>query len=118
MAAVPPLNYLTLFVPNLSACVHFYRDLLGLTVEQESERFVLLSAGNCRIGLHASDQPVDARAVNLHFRVDDVDRISSELVERGAECAHAPRDRPWGVRAADFTDPAGFQVEIIGPIRK
>lgn len=116
---IQALDYLTLFVPNLEACRHFYRDILGLSELEASPRFVLLSAGNCRLGLHASDDESRCSdAVNLHFRVDDVDGVCALLMQAGAVCEHAPRNRPWGSRAADFRDPAGYAVELVGTLQE
>ncbi|HEY8742173.1 MAG TPA: VOC family protein [Chloroflexota bacterium] len=114
---VEALDYVTLFVTDLTACVAFYRDALGLAVLEASPSFVLLTAGNCRLGLHATEQPRSSDAVNLHFRVADVDLAHATLVERGARSEQPPRNRPWGIRAADFRDPAGYAVELVGPLK-
>ncbi len=113
---IESLDYVTLFVPDLEADVRFYRDGLGLVVLQESPSFTLLSAGNCRIGLHAGEQRSGASSVNLHFRVGDVDAACAELARRGPACAEAPRNQPWGLRSATFVDPAGYRVELVGPL--
>jgi len=115
---VQGLDYITLFVPDVEACLIFYRDVLGLAVLEASPRFVLMSAGNCRLGLHAAEQPVQSSGVNLHFRVADVDVACAELVKNGARCEQPPRNRPWGIRAADFRDPAGYAVELVGPLKE
>ncbi|MGI8913216.1 MAG: VOC family protein [Chloroflexota bacterium] len=115
---VQALDYITLFVTDLDASLQFYRDALGLSVLEVSPSFVLLSVGNCRLGLHATERQRDNAGVNLHFRVDDVDLASTELVRRGGQCEQPPRNRPWGIRAADFRDPAGYAIELVGPLKE
>jgi uncharacterized glyoxalase superfamily protein PhnB len=34
------------------------------------------------------------------------------LAERGVKLLNGPMDRPWGIRTASFTDPAGNIWEI------
>ena len=44
--------------------------------------------------------------------VDDVDAACAELAERGVVLLNGPVDRPWGMRNACFTDPAGHVLEL------
>lgn len=46
------------------------------------------------------------------IRVDDVDAVCNELNIRGVTLLNGPMDRPWGIRSAAFTDPAGHAWEI------
>jgi catechol 2,3-dioxygenase-like lactoylglutathione lyase family enzyme len=39
--------------------------------------------------------------------VDDVDAACAELAQLGVPLIDGPVDRPWGIRTASFTDPAG-----------
>jgi uncharacterized glyoxalase superfamily protein PhnB len=43
--------------------------------------------------------------------VDNVDALCAELTARGV-AVNGPADRPWGMRTATFTDPAGHLWEI------
>ena len=113
---IEALTYITLFVTNLEASLRWYRDGLGLQVVDESPRFVRLSAGNCQIGLHAAAEDRGSGTVNLHFRVADVDRACTDLAARGIACVQGPRNQPWGMRVANFTDPAGYTVELVAPL--
>jgi uncharacterized glyoxalase superfamily protein PhnB len=44
--------------------------------------------------------------------VDDVDAACAELAQHGVVLLNGPVDRPWGVRTASITDPAGHIWEI------
>jgi uncharacterized glyoxalase superfamily protein PhnB len=48
----------------------------------------------------------------LSIWVPDVDAVCIELQQRGVEVLAGPRDRPWGMRTANFVDPAGHSWEI------
>jgi len=41
-----------------------------------------------------------------------VDAICVKLTERSVQLLNGPIDRPWGIRTASFTDPAGHIWEI------
>jgi lactoylglutathione lyase len=44
--------------------------------------------------------------------VDDVDAACAELANQGVDLLNGPVDRPWRMRTASFTDPAGHIWEI------
>ena len=44
--------------------------------------------------------------------LDDVDAACIELAHRGVVLLNGPTDRPWGMRTASFSDPAGQIWEI------
>jgi len=41
-----------------------------------------------------------------------VDAVCSELAQHGVVLFNEPVDRPWGVRTANFTDPASHIWQI------
>jgi uncharacterized glyoxalase superfamily protein PhnB len=54
----------------------------------------------------------------LTIWVDDVDAACAELANRGVELLNGPVDRPWGLRTASFTDPAGHIWELAQDLDK
>jgi uncharacterized glyoxalase superfamily protein PhnB len=54
--------------------------------------------------------------MQLTIGVDDVDALCERLTARGVTLLNGPMDRPWGIRTASFTDPAGHIWEIGGPV--
>ena len=44
--------------------------------------------------------------------MDDVDAACTELAQSGVTLLNEPADRPWGMRTASFSDPAGHVWEI------
>ena len=41
--------------------------------------------------------------------------MAAGLERRGVELLNGPMDRPWGLRTANFRDPAGYIWELAGP---
>jgi lactoylglutathione lyase len=112
------VNVITLFAEDLAGTRSFYQEVLGLPVLGEYENSAVLKLGNIMVNLaHASAAPqfgaptgvagpgAGARSV-LGVFVDDVDAACAELARHGV-VLDGPVDRPWGVRTASFTDPAG-----------
>ena len=122
------VNTVTLFVEDLAAARSFYQDVFGLAVVFEDPESVLFRIGALQVNLlaigaapeligPAAVAPRDA-GVRMQFtiNVDDVDALADRLVAHGVNLINGPIDRPWGVRTACFSDPAGHNWEIAAAI--
>src|SRR2546427_430979 len=121
-----------LLVKGLARCTAFYRDTLGLEV-QESESTpdsVSFRMGNVHFFLlevsaaaqMISEKPLELKIgedprVLLAAGVADVDAAYEELKAREVMFLRPPTDQPWGLRTAYFADPEGNLWEINQPIR-
>jgi lactoylglutathione lyase len=119
-----------LLVRDLASCTAFYRDTLGLEV-QESESTpdsISFRMGNVHIFLlevSAAAHMVSSEAnalkieggprVLLAAGVEDVDAAYEELKAKGVTFLRPPTDQPWGLRTAYFADPEGTLWEINSP---
>lgn len=120
-------------VDDPDAAIDFYRDSLGLQVQQEVEndgfRWVTLatdSQPDIQVVLthpRAGRSDEDGEAVAallakgelgpLHFRTDDLDATFEQVAAAtGAEVVQEPADQFWGVRDAAVRDPAGNLLRI------
>ena len=118
------VDVITLFVEDLPRTKAFYQDAFGLPVVFEDRNSAVFSFGNTSINLlevpaaHGLIEPatVASREAGSRFQftihVDDVDAACSQLAHHGVTLLNGPVDRPWGVRTASFTDPAGHIWEI------
>ncbi|HEU5198623.1 MAG TPA: VOC family protein [Ktedonobacterales bacterium] len=119
-----------LFVRDLGACTAFYRDTLGLQMQEhdavsagfklENVYFILLevSAAADLLGkkgtvLELADGPRGLLAAE----VEHVDAAYETLKARGVAFLTPPTDQPWGLRTAHFADPEGNLWEIHQPIK-
>jgi lactoylglutathione lyase len=114
-----------LFVRDLTRCTTFYRDTLGLRVQNSDpnsvaflleDRFLLLleiSAAADLISSEASALLIEGGPrMLLAAGVEDVDSAYAALSARGVTFLRPPTNQPWGLRTAHFTDPEGNLWEI------
>lgn len=119
-----PIAAITLFVEDLESAKRFYSEVFELSVSYEDDDSAVFTFGETMVNLlkvtaapelvePAPVAPPDA-GVRFQFTlfVDDVDAKAAELTARGVELLNGPMDRPWGIRTASFSDPAGYVWEI------
>jgi catechol 2,3-dioxygenase-like lactoylglutathione lyase family enzyme len=118
------ISAITLFVEDLAAARRFYGEAFGLPVHYEDDASAVFNFGNTLINLlktSAAPELIEPAAVaprdagsrmQLTITVEDVDALCAQLTARGVELLNGPMDRPWGIRTASFTDPAGHIWEI------
>ncbi|MCH8025331.1 MAG: VOC family protein [Chloroflexi bacterium] len=118
MPKITGLNSASIFVQEYDATVDFYVGKLGFTVEERTERASMLRAGDFRLLVHIGGPPAAPPdlAMHHHLWVDDVDAFHRQIVERGADVAETPQDRPWGLRTFHVKDPNGYEWEFVQEI--
>jgi predicted enzyme related to lactoylglutathione lyase len=120
-------------VDDHDAALAFYRDALGLTVQNEVAnggfRWVTLATESQPDVQIVLSQPQAGRSAedgetlsallakgelgNLNFRSDDLDTTFEKVAGApGVEVLEEPASRPWGARDAAVRDPAGNHVRI------
>jgi catechol 2,3-dioxygenase-like lactoylglutathione lyase family enzyme len=124
------ISAITLFAEDLSRTRSFYEDVFGLSVIFEDDASAAFDFGGIVVNLlQVSAAPEliapgtvagpDAGArLQLTVEVEDVDAVCVELDRKGVALLNGPMDRPWGVRTASFTDPAGNVWEIAQPVSR
>jgi len=113
------------FVKDVAKCMTFYRDTLGLEVQEsdpdsvsfqmENVYFLLLevSAAARLISEEALDLKIEGGPrMLLAAGVEDVDAAYEALSAKGVTFLRPPTDQPWGLRTAHFADPEGNLWEI------
>ena len=122
------ISAMSLFVEDLPATRAFYREVFGAEELFEDEVSVALRFDNLIINLLQASEaaelvspgavagPRDGARFQLSIWVDDVDAVCAELEGRGVRLLQGPVDKPWGMRVATFTDPAGHNWEVAQQI--
>jgi predicted enzyme related to lactoylglutathione lyase len=126
------LQYTNITVHDVDESLAFYRDALGLDVQNDVSsgdyRWVTLGS-DAQPGLgivlsvpHAGRSQADGDAMQelltkgvlpmLVFSTDDLDGIFEAVRASGAEVLQEPMDQPWGPRDCAFRDPSGNTVRI------
>lgn len=115
---------ITLFVEDLPAAKSFYERVFGRTAAFGDDSSAAFKFDNSIVNLvttRAAGEVIAPRAVAspsagsrflLTIWVDDVDAACAELASQGVDLLNGPVDRPWGMRTASFTDPAGHIWEL------
>jgi uncharacterized glyoxalase superfamily protein PhnB len=107
---------------NYEAMVEFYRDRLGMSIQQAwdhpGDRGTLLSFGGktpntvievIELGEEAVPgvKPIN---VVISVEVPAVDEWCNQLISRGVAIARGLEDAPWGHRSFGIDDPDGFRI--------
>ncbi len=109
------LNFIMLYVPDLTAALPFYTQKLGLEIDNQSPAFVQFkpSAGqgaSLALAQKGSGQPMTN--VELWWFVDNADATLAELIAQGVEVIDQPVDEPFG-RTFSIKDPAGHTLYML-----
>ncbi|MYM94451.1 VOC family protein [Duganella vulcania] len=122
-----PLNHISaisLFVEDVAAAKAFYVDVFGAPVVYEDAVSAALKFDTLIVNLlHTGSAPeiiapgvVAPREAGSRFQlsiwVPDVDAVCAHLRQRGVTLLAGPVNRPWGMRTANFVDPAGHSWEV------
>ncbi|WP_213816580.1 VOC family protein [Glaciihabitans sp. dw_435] len=126
------LQYRNITVNDVDESLPFYRDGLGLEVQNDvasnGYRWVTLGSPT-QPGLaivisepHAGRSQADGDALQelmvkgvlpmLVFSSGDVDAAFDKVLSTGAEVLQEPIDQPWGPKDCAFRDPSGNMVRI------
>jgi len=127
----PPVRQLRLVVRvdgDFDAAVAFYRDALGLPVEESFEgegdaRVVILDAGRATLELanpaqvemidRVETDGVTSPRLRVAFEVEDADGVTRTLVEHGAELRASPRETPWRSLNSRLDAPGDLQLTVF-----
>ena len=111
------LSLIMINVSDMERSVRFYRDALGLTVEQESPYWSQLDAGTISIGLHSGGPAEGAAeaepALTLSFAVEDIAGAVDQLRSAGAQVAQEPARQQYGEQLAVIRDPDGHPIQLL-----
>ena len=118
-----------LFVRDLARCLTFYRDTLGLEVQESNPDSVAFQMENVYfllLEVSAAAHMISEEALELKLEggprgllaagVEDVDAAYEALKARGVTMLRPPTNQPWGLRTAYFADPEGNLWEINQPL--
>lgn len=121
-----PISTLNIFsVNDLAAARFFYRDILGLQVEEEGVRLILHLPGGGTAFAYAKDDHQPATYTTLGFVVENIEEAVTELQSRGVSFeryAGMSQDEKGirrglanrtGLDVAWFLDPAGNILAVF-----
>ena len=111
-------NYLGIVVNDLPAATAYYRDTLGLTVDEAASipgaftQFKL--NGDAILALQAESEAPNRPPFEPALMVDDIDATYADWQERGVDLLDEPNDKPFG-RTFLFRTPDGHVLRAWQP---
>ena len=100
---------LTLHVRDVELSREFYLRIPGITLAGHRQgEFALLEINGCLLGL----LQLPKAGFHIELGTEDLDRMYDHLVRKGIEPLSAPRERQWGEKAFNVTDPDGHVLEF------
>ena len=123
-SSLSQFSAITLFVKDVVVAKSFYMRVFDIPIHYESADSVVFKLGNTLLNLLKDTEaegllapvaivPNSAGQQALFtITVADVDAECERLVTKGIILVNGPIDRPWGIRAAIFTDPDGHCWEL------
>lgn len=117
-----------LFVNDMAAMIHFYRDVLGFEIKEDEntsnvylvkDGTLFLMYGRNDFEKMTSKKYDYIKGFNGHFEIalyvdtfEEVDTEFEKAVSKGAVPVLAPETEPWGQRTCYIADPEGNLIEI------
>ena len=107
-----------LLVENIQRATDYYRDQLGFAItryDQNPDHYATAERDGCYVhvahfdGVSArpNSEAVPPDMFDAYFWPDDVDKLHTELKDRGADIIHPPVEQPYGLREFRVQDPDG-----------
>lgn len=121
---VDHVSAISLFVEDLAAARTFYANVFRAPVIFEDATSIAMRFGDLVVNLlhvGSAKEIIEPGSVGdaasgsrfqLSVWVPDVDAVCRELQRRGVTLLGGPTDQPWGMRTANFVDPAGHSWEV------
>ena len=111
------LRVASIWSEDLNNLLPFYRDILGLPANVESDEFVLLGDPNAPVaalGTHSEvrGNATDAKRVLVGFDSDDIESDCARLKAAGVEFIEELNEQ-GGVKVATVKDPEGNYVQLL-----
>lgn len=109
------LGSIILFVKDMKSVTAFYRDVVGLTPDEEQpfadNRFFRFSTGQCKLCLHSASKPNGGRQ-KIGFHVKSVSTVHQNLKAKGLRLR--PLKNEDGLACFDISDPENNRIQFWG----
>lgn len=103
-----------LLVEDFKTSLDFYKDVLGLEVNNINDTFADFKVGETSLAIFQKKEAVfmfpkkymtSGGGSVLAFQVKDIEKSCIQLKNKGVEIFEGPKTTPWGQKVAYFLDP-------------
>ena len=114
-----PIAAVRIFIPDVGAVRHFYRDQLGLDEAYADDSVLVFRTGSADLIVEAAapedteEGPLIGRFVGVSFAVPDARAAHAALKAKGVTFEGEPKEQDWGGVLAHFRDPAGNVLTLV-----
>jgi catechol 2,3-dioxygenase-like lactoylglutathione lyase family enzyme len=115
MAEIGGFDHIAIAVPDLAQQVERFTKLLGMVVQNQSERYALIADPTSGFKIELN-QSADGQAHFRHlgFRASDVDAAHGELLAAGMTSVEDPHRRDFARMYTSFLKEAnGLEVQLV-----
>ncbi len=112
------VHHILLTVKELDASIHFYQDILGLSLVHRYKTFAMLNAGPMGVFLSTVPWPFDKQEAQKgagifpHFEIDNMDALIATLQKHHVTILQEPKSYSWG-KECFARDPDGYQWSFV-----
>ena len=101
-----------LAVPDVIATLTWYRDVLGYSIEGQTEDY-FGSVLRGRVNFYVRKSNASFYPATYSVFVDEVDELCQSFQGRGATIVEQPEDKPWGYRQFTLEDLNGYRFHYF-----
>lgn len=116
---------LELFVKDLDASIHFYRDIAGFTLDRQEKDYAVLRLGTVIFGLARSEGLAPKHYFNpelqtqrrglgteIVIEVSDLEQLRQQIHDKGWPLLSDIKKRSWGAVDFRLADPDGYYLRF------
>ena len=120
------IDHVAIVVSDMDRSIKFYTEVLGLTIlrdgrgNEEKKKTFLGTKSRTLVALTEDKDRIEDKGkfvegvTHVAFKVDDVEKASSALKEKGVKFIEEKIDKDAKSKAYHFLDPDGLELEIYG----
>lgn len=112
------LRHIAIKVRKFESAIKFYRDVIGMSLELQTEDYAYLTTGSDNLSLHYLGAKFGhhQKLEHIGFLVDlpaKVDEWKNYMYQAGIAILESPKTFGVGTRSFSVADPDGNEVEFI-----